>query len=101
MKEIVQIIRKSEQGMSSPFFCGADDDQYYWCKGVLSGMTSLRAEWICANLAKSFGLPIPHFEIMHVQYKLAKESKIETAVQLVSPMNCSFSPLNTSTTLLT
>ena len=61
---------------------------YYWCKGALSGMTSLRAEWICANLAKSFGLPIPHFEIMHVLYELAKESKIETAVQFVSPMNC-------------
>ena len=88
MKEIVGIVRKSEQGMSSPFLCRADDNELYWCKGALSGMTTLRAEWICANMAKVLQLPIPPFEIMHVDYELARESKVEFASQFVSPMNC-------------
>ena len=88
MKEIVGIVKKSEQGMSSPFLCRANNDELYWCKGALSGMKSLRAEWICANVAKFLQLPIPPFEIMHVDYELAKASKVDSAVHFVSPMNC-------------
>ncbi len=51
MRSAVQIVRVSEQGVSRPFLCLADDGARYWCKGTTSGIRTMQAEWVCDQLA--------------------------------------------------
>ena len=70
MINAVAIIRVSEQGMTHPFICKGEDGNVYYCKGNHTGIKALRCEWMCANIAKILGLPIPDFTIMEVSLDL-------------------------------
>lgn len=61
MLNIVEIIRRSDQGVTRPFLCRCDDDRLYFVKGRDAGTRSLLCEWLAGHLAKAFGLPIAHF----------------------------------------
>ena len=61
MRHIESILKVSEQGVSRPFVCKGDDGAVRWCKGSHTGFRSLVSEWICANLAREVGLPVPEF----------------------------------------
>lgn len=64
--EIVEVIRRSEHGMTEPFICRGDDDNFYFVKGIGAGRDSQIKEWISGNLAQHFGLPIAPFGLVTV-----------------------------------
>lgn len=64
--EIVEILRRSDQGVTRPFICRGDDGNTYFVKGRGAGARSLIAEWICGRLARAFGLPIADFAIVQI-----------------------------------
>ena len=63
---IVEIIRRSDQGVTRPFVCRGDDGQTYWVKGHGAGTRALCSEWIGGRLAQQIGLPIPRFVLAEV-----------------------------------
>jgi len=72
--QIVEIIRRSEQGVTHPFICRGSDDQIYFVKGRGAGRHSLISEYLCGKLALSFGLPIADFVVVDVPDILIKAS---------------------------
>lgn len=67
MIEIVEVIRRSEHGVTEPFLCRGDDGARYFVKGMGgAGCRSLVCEWICGRLAQELGLPVAPFEIVNV-----------------------------------
>jgi len=68
--EIVEIIRRSEQGMTRPYICRGEDDQIYFVKGLSAGRRSLFGEWIAGHLGVALGLPIAPFVLVSVSEEL-------------------------------
>lgn len=60
---ITEIVRRSEQGITRPFFCHADDGSAYVVKTANAGNKALIAEWLAGSLGRELGLPIPPFAI--------------------------------------
>jgi hypothetical protein len=60
--QITSIIREVSQGMTAPYLCDANDNNRYVVKGSKASTKELMYEWIVANLAAKFGLPIPPFK---------------------------------------
>ena len=56
---IMEIKRRSEQGVTRPFLCRGDDGRWYWVKGNGAGKLALCREWIAGRIAQLMGLPIP------------------------------------------
>jgi hypothetical protein len=76
--QIVEILNRSNQGITRPFLCKGDDDNSYFVKGRGAGRRSLISEYICGNLAKSLNLPIADFEIVDVPSELIQWADTET-----------------------
>lgn len=70
--QIVEILGRSIQGVTKPFYCRCEDGQFYFVKGVGAGKQSLIAEYVGCQLARSFGLPVADFEIVEVPEVLLK-----------------------------
>ncbi|MEW8266482.1 MAG: HipA family kinase [Candidatus Thiodiazotropha sp.] len=68
--EIVEILRRSEQGITKPFICRGDDGEIYFVKGQNAGHRSLICEWIAGRLAVLIGLPVPPFKQVQVPEEL-------------------------------
>ena len=68
--EVVEIMARSEQGFTRPYLCRCDDGEVYFVKGRSANRQGLINEWLCANLAKAFGLPIAPFELAEVPQEL-------------------------------
>ena len=68
--DIVEIIRKLEQGKTEPYLCRAENDKLYVVKGRSALVTGCVNEVICARLGKAFGLPIPDFKVLQVPVEL-------------------------------
>ena len=68
--EIVEVLRRSEQGMTRPFICRGDDDEVYFVKGNYAGRRSQICEWVAGRLAVLTGLPVAPFEIVEVPEEL-------------------------------
>lgn len=68
--EVVEYIRRSEQGATRPFICKCDDGHIYYLKGRSAGKTTLLREWLAGCLAKGFGLPIADFAQVDVPPEL-------------------------------
>lgn len=68
MIQIIEILSRAKQGVTRPFLCKANDEKFYYVKGIGShaGHRSLLAEWIAGNLAEAFGLPIAPFQVVYV-----------------------------------
>lgn len=81
MIEIVEVLRRSEQGVTEPFVCRGDDGALYFVKGMGgAGHRSLVCECICGRLAQALGLPVAPFEIVDVPPALvAVESYLITS----------------------
>lgn len=80
--EIVEVLRRSEHGMTLPFICRGDDGQVYFVKGVGSGRTSQINEWVSGNLAIAFGIPIAPFKIVQIPEELLEVLSPEDAFAL-------------------
>lgn len=77
MIEIVEVIRRSEQGATRPYICKGDNGKTYYVKGFDAGRRSLICEWIAGNLAKRIDLPIAPFEIAYVSDELIAAAPAE------------------------
>jgi len=69
--QVIEIIRRLDQGMTRPFLVRAADDALYVAKGRETTQRGLIAEWICAHLARHVDLPIPTFSLLQVPPELA------------------------------
>lgn len=68
--QVVEIIRRLDQGVTRPFLVRAEDDALYVAKGRETTQRGLMAEWLCAHLAKALGLSIPDFTLLDVPQEL-------------------------------
>jgi len=69
--QVIEIVRRLDQGMTRPFLVRAEDDALYVAKGRETTQRGLMAEWICAHLAQHLGLSIPLFSLLNVPPELA------------------------------
>ena len=68
--QIVEILKRSEQGMTRPFICRCEDDRLYYVKGRGAGPRSLLCEWLAGHLANALDLPVPEFVIAQASKEL-------------------------------
>lgn len=68
--QVIEIVRRLDQGMTRPFLVRAEDDALYVAKGRETTQRGLIAEWICAHLAQYLGLSIPLFSLLQVPQEL-------------------------------
>jgi len=59
---IVEVIGKVDQGYSNPYECLDEEGNSFIVKGL--PRSSQVNEWICANLATAFDLPIADYELV-------------------------------------
>ncbi len=74
--QIIEILGRSEQGVTRPFICRGDDDNTYFVKGIGAGRRSQVCEWIAGNLALELKLPIAPFEIVDVPEELVEDNPL-------------------------
>lgn len=67
---IEEVLGRSTQGMTKPFICRGDDGEIYYVKGSGAGRHSLIAEWVAAQLATVFDLPIADYVLAEVPDQL-------------------------------
>ncbi|MDD5090020.1 MAG: hypothetical protein PHQ23_03805 [Candidatus Wallbacteria bacterium] len=80
--KIVEIIRRSDQGVTRPFLCRGEDNLLYWVKGNSAGKEALCKEWIAGRLAQSLNLPLPPFSQVDVPDELLRVSLMDDANDL-------------------
>ncbi len=74
---IVSISGRAEKGTSRPFFCEADDGQYYFVKsGNLSG-DQLVTEFVISRLAEECGLPVAPVQLVTIPEALTQYSLVD------------------------
>lgn len=75
---ITEILGRSEQGMTRPFLCHADDRMTYYVKGAYAGKNSLCCEWVASRLANLIvddePLGLPWFRMAEVPHELVEGS---------------------------
>lgn len=69
--QVIEIVRRLDQGMTRPFLVRAEDEALYVAKGRETTQRGLITEWICAHLAQKLGLTIPTFSLLSVPQELA------------------------------
>jgi hypothetical protein len=81
---ITEISSRSEQGVTRPFLCRAENGSLYYVKGRYAGYRALCSEWVGGRLGKLMGLPIPDFCIAEVPRNLVEASDRADAADLGS-----------------
>lgn len=77
--QIVEVLRRSDQGITRPFICRGDDGEVYFVKGAGAGRRSQICEWIAGRLGVALGLPIAPFGIVDVPEELME---LDTGLEL-------------------
>ncbi len=67
---IEEVLRRSHQGVTLPFVCRGDDGAVYYVKGAGAGRRSQVCEWVAAQLATAFGLPVADYALAEVPSEL-------------------------------
>ncbi|MBS1132691.1 MAG: hypothetical protein H6R16_3693 [Proteobacteria bacterium] len=67
---IEEIQGRAKQGVTEPFICQGDDGAVYFVKGIGAGRRSQICEWVSAQLATAFGLPIADYVLAEVPAEL-------------------------------
>jgi hypothetical protein len=67
---IEEVIGRAHQGATEPFICRGEDGLIYFVKGIGANRRSQVAEWVCAQLATAFGLPIADYALADVPQAL-------------------------------
>lgn len=70
--QVIEIVRRLDQGVTRPFLVRAEDDALYVAKGREAAPRGLMAEWICAHLGRGLGLSVPEFALLDVPSELVK-----------------------------
>lgn len=71
---ILEVVRRSEQGVTLPFLCRASDGHLYWVKGARAGKRALCCELVAGRIACDIGLPLPSFRSLLVSRDLVAQS---------------------------
>ena len=69
---IIEILGRTDQGITRPFRCLADDGHHYYVKSVGAHWRSVVCEWIAGRLAEALGLPIAPFAQVELDDGLVK-----------------------------
>ena len=72
---IIEVGERTEQGMTKPYRCVADDGQSYFVKSQGAGWRSLVCEWVAGRLAVAVGLPVPPLAPVGVDDALARSRR--------------------------
>lgn len=67
---IDEVLGRSQQGATEPFICQGDDGSVYFVKGIGAGRRSQVCEWVAAQLATAFGLPVADYALAEVPTEL-------------------------------
>lgn len=67
---IEEVLGRAHQGVTRPFICQGDDGAVYYVKGVGAGRRSQICEWVAAQLATAFGLPVADYVLAQVPSEL-------------------------------
>ena len=63
---LTEIIGRSSEGVTRPFFCKCDDGYLYYVKGNYAGRRTLISEWIAGRIGQSLGLRLPEIRIVEI-----------------------------------
>ena len=63
---IEEVLGRAHQGVTLPFICRGDDGALYFVKGIGASRRSQIFEWVVAQLATVFGLPIVEYALAEV-----------------------------------
>jgi len=80
--DILQVERRSVEGITKPFLCLADDGKRYWVKGKNCGVQGLCREWVAGRLAMELGLNIAPFRQALVPEDLLRKSMMPDIAEL-------------------
>ena len=104
MLDIIEIRGRSPQGATKPFICRAEDERIYYVKGNSALGDGRIAEYVSAELALLFGLPIPEFAIVNIPSELIEfDEELQFALgagpafaslQIEQPQEVNFSSLS-------
>lgn len=67
---IDEVLGRAHQGVTEPFICQGDDGAVYYVKGSGAGRRSQICEWVAAQLATAFGLPVADYALAEVPAEL-------------------------------
>lgn len=67
---IEEVLGRAHQGVTEPFICRGDDGAIYFVKGIGASRRSQICEWVSAQLATAFGLPIADYALAEVPIAL-------------------------------
>lgn len=74
---IIELSGRTDQGMTKPYRCVADDGHRYYVKSEGAGWRSVVAEWVAGRLAVEFGLPVPTLMQVDVDQSLSDILRME------------------------
>ncbi|WP_083708311.1 HipA family kinase [Janthinobacterium sp. TND4EL3] len=81
---IDEVLGRAQQGITEPFICRGDDGAIYFIKGKGAGRRSQICEWVSAQLATAFGLPIAEYALAEVAVELIEANVFPNISQLGS-----------------
>lgn len=67
---IEEVLGRAHQGVTQPFICRGGDGAVYFVKGIGASRRSQICEWVSAQLATAFGLPIAEYALAEVPIEL-------------------------------
>ena len=67
---IEEVLGRAQQGVTHPFICRGDDGFVYYVKGAGAGRRSQVCEWVAAQLARAFELPVADYALAEVPSEL-------------------------------
>ncbi|QUM82025.1 hypothetical protein HWV01_17930 [Moritella sp. 5] len=70
--DVEELVRRSTQGATSPWISRLSDDNTYYIKGVQALHKGLIIEYLCAQLGRSLGIPIPSTTIAYLDMNLLR-----------------------------
>lgn len=79
---IEEVLARAHQGVTRPFICRGDDDAIYFVKGIGAGRRSQICEWVSAQLATAFGLPVADYALAEIPCELIEAQAFPEIVQL-------------------
>ena len=69
---LTEIIHRSEEGITRPFFCRCDDGFTYYVKGCYAGNKTKICEWIAGRIGQIFELNLPEIRIVEIPTAFSK-----------------------------
>ena len=77
IRNVTEVLGRSEQGVIRPFICRCDDGRDYFVKGSGAGRRALVCEWVASRLALELDLPVPPIDQVRVERQLVAYSARE------------------------